>query len=216
MGNEVEQESGEFTPIDEMVISDLDTLKVVADPFRMSILQYLHDPGTVKQVAKKLNRPPTKLYYHFNLLEKHGIITVVETRLVSGIVEKHYQCAAKSYRVRRSLISPGAEDSGEGFDLVLSSIFGDARNDLRESIVAGVVELDEEAPLHRRPLINQAVFRLTLPQAEDLYRRLLTLLEDYKAMDEDETGQSDKMPYKLLLLLHPSSRERLAEESGEE
>jgi hypothetical protein len=58
MDKNFEQESGEFTPIDEMVISDLDTLKVVADPFRMSILQYLHDPGTVKRVAKKLG-PPT-------------------------------------------------------------------------------------------------------------------------------------------------------------
>lgn len=61
---------------------------------------------TVKQIAAKLNIPPTKLYYHFKQLEEHGLIRVVDTRLVSGIVEKLYQARAYSYRVDKGLLSP--------------------------------------------------------------------------------------------------------------
>lgn len=61
-----------FKPTPEMIITDLETLKVLADPLRLSIIEYLSRPGTVKKIAEKLDKPPTKLYYHFNLLENMG------------------------------------------------------------------------------------------------------------------------------------------------
>ena len=79
---------------DAMKITDLESLKVLADPLRLSILEYLMKPSTVKRIAEKLGKPPTKLYYHFNLLEQHGLIQLVDTRVVSGIIEKHYQATA--------------------------------------------------------------------------------------------------------------------------
>ncbi len=44
---------------DTMLISDLETLKVLADPLRLSILEYLVKPSTVKRIAEKLDKPPT-------------------------------------------------------------------------------------------------------------------------------------------------------------
>ena len=77
------------------MIENLETLKVVADPLRLRILDAFGDkPHTVKQIAKVLEIPPNKLYYHVNMLEEHGLIRVVNTRLVSGIVEKTYRATA--------------------------------------------------------------------------------------------------------------------------
>ena len=72
----------DFQPAPVITISDLDTLKVVSDPFRVQILEVLvHEPQTVNQVAEKMGLAPSKLYYHFNMLEKHGLIQVVDTTL---------------------------------------------------------------------------------------------------------------------------------------
>lgn len=197
-----------FTPAVEQVISDLESLKVLADPLRLRILELLRKPGTVKRVAEKLGKPPTKLYYHFNLLEKHGLIQMVETRLVSGIVEKHYQVAARSFRIQRDLLSPGSETFDEGLEVTLKGIFSDAHNDLREALVSGVVRTEEDAPKHRRLRISKGRLNLTTERAGEFYQRLHDLIDEFTAGDDKNEPPPGTQPYTMLLLLHPSSRKQ--------
>ena len=85
----------ENTPAGTFTISDLDTLRVVADPLRNQIVELLiMEPQTVKQIAERLGLAPSKLYYHIGLLEKHGIIEVAETRMVANLQEKDYRAVA--------------------------------------------------------------------------------------------------------------------------
>ena len=57
------------------IIEDRETLKVMADPLRSQILEIVIDsPHTIRQTAAKLGLSASKLYYHFNLLEKHGLV----------------------------------------------------------------------------------------------------------------------------------------------
>lgn len=193
-----------FKPADEFVITDLEALKVLADPLRLKILQYLMKPSTVKIIAEKIDKPPTKLYYHFNLLEKHGLIQMVDTRIVSGIIEKHYQASARLYRVDRNLLSPESAQGDQGLDVTLSGLFGDARNDIRESMQAGVIDTSEDAPEHRRLFITQGPLKLTPEQSTEFYHRLLALVKEFD-IDANEDNP-DAQAYKLLLLLHPSHR----------
>ena len=51
----------EFIQAEQLVISDLETLKVLADPLRMQVLQLLLKPKTVKEVAARSEMPPTRL-----------------------------------------------------------------------------------------------------------------------------------------------------------
>ncbi|PJF28737.1 MAG: hypothetical protein CUN52_11925, partial [Phototrophicales bacterium] len=149
------EETTVFTPADEFIINDLETLKVLADPLRLNIIEYLITPSTVKDVAEKINKPPTKLYYHFNLLEKHNLIKMVFTRIVSGIVEKHYVASAHVYRIAHGLLAPGNVDFEEHLEVTFSGLYGDTVNDLRESIRAGVIDISENAPNYRRMKIFQ-------------------------------------------------------------
>jgi len=51
----------DFVQADEFYIEDLDTLKVVADPLRLQIVEIVFDhPHTVKQVGNKLGLPDRK------------------------------------------------------------------------------------------------------------------------------------------------------------
>jgi DNA-binding transcriptional ArsR family regulator len=199
----------QFTPAEELVIGDLETLKVLSDELRLSILEYLQDSGTVKSVADKLNRPPTKLYYHFNLLEKHGLIQMVNTRIVSGIVEKHYQASALRFRLARGLLSPTSKDFDEQIDTMFTGIFGSARDDLRESLVDGVVETGEDAPAHRSLLLNQSRSLMTVDEADKFYEQLGELLKTYGFTDIDRDSDRkdpNRQLYKITVALHPSSR----------
>jgi DNA-binding transcriptional ArsR family regulator len=204
------EETTIFTPADEFIIHDLETLKVVADPLRLNIIEYLITPSTVKEVAEKINKPPTKLYYHFNLLEKHDLIKMVFTRIVSGIVEKHYIATAHVYRLAPGLLAPGTADFEEHLEITLSGLYGDTLNDMRESLKAGVIDIGENAVNYRRLRMFQGKVFLSPERADEFYTRLNDLFQEFEVgkntVSIDEDAKSDKHPYKLLLMWHPSSR----------
>lgn len=204
------EETTVFTPADEFIINDLETLKVLADPLRLNIIEYLITPSTVKDVAQKINKPPTKLYYHFNLLEKHNLIKMVFTRIVSGIVEKHYVASAYVYRIAHGLLAPGNADFEEHLEITFSGLYGDTVNDLRESIKAGVVDTNENAPYHRRMKIFQGKVYLSPERADEFYTRLHALFHEFEIgktpPNLEELSDSGKQSYKLLMIWHPSSR----------
>src|SRR5688500_17702946 len=115
-------------PEDQFVISNLETLKVISEPLRIQLLELVaEEPRTVKQLAGELGIAATKLYYHVNLLELHGLIRVTSTRIVSGIIEKQYQVTACRFRVERSLLdlTPAAGDTP--LDTLVSSMFDQMR-----------------------------------------------------------------------------------------
>ncbi len=93
-------------PQSTYIIRDLVTLKVIAEPLHTQIYAALvPEPMTIKQVGEQLGIAPTKLYYHFNLLEGAGLIRVVETRAVSSIVERLYWVIAENLEVAPELLS---------------------------------------------------------------------------------------------------------------
>ncbi len=206
MVDEPHKSPAQFQIADAMTINDLDTLKVVADPLRLSILEYLMKPGTVKRIAQKLDRPPTKLYYHFNQLEKHGLIQLVDTRVVSGIIEKHYQAAARAYVVARDLLIPGSAVGDEGLAITLSSVLTDTRNDVLDSINGGVISTDADAPKRARVTLGQKRLQLAPDQAEALLSDLQAVMSKYGALSKANEAAGLGQLFKALLVVHPTSR----------
>ncbi|MTT31122.1 helix-turn-helix domain-containing protein [Terrilactibacillus sp. BCM23-1] len=81
---------------DVYYLNDLEQLKVLCDPFRISILWQLDDmPKTGKMLADKLKLSPSKVRYHLKELERAELVKVVNTSEKNGIVQKFYQPIAK-------------------------------------------------------------------------------------------------------------------------
>src|SRR4051812_45047672 len=121
----------ETLPEKEMVIADLDTLKVIAEPLRLQILQVTVEAArTVKQIAAMVHTPVSKLYYHMNMLEEHGLLRVAGTRVVSGIIEKQYRSSALRLRFDRNLMSTTGAEHAAMLDLVLSTTLDTTRSDI--------------------------------------------------------------------------------------
>lgn len=196
-----------YKPEPEFTINDLETLKVLADPLRLQIVELCTQaPRTVKQVASVLNMPPTKLYYHIKQLEERSLIKVVDTRIVSGIVEKQYQAAAFNYRVDRELFSLTSQAGKEGLNVMLTGLFDDTREDIQKSADADVLDVspdDDDKPLNRSLLISRATLMLTPEAAETFYHRLKALVREYTEHSQsvNEGGQ----PYGVLVTLYPST-----------
>ena len=185
---------------DEIVITDPETLKVVADPLRLRILKLLKQPTTVKEVAEAVDIPPTKLYYHFSQLEKHELIQVVETRVVSGIIEKHYQTAARRFRVDESLFAT-KQEAVEHIDTILSAIFDNAKREVKQSIEAGLMQIGKEAPCEEGTFF-QANICPAPEQLTSFCERLMPLLEECDSWDCAAEGTSYQ-PYGLMVALRP-------------
>ena len=160
-------------PQGTFIIKDRDTLKVVADPLRTQILEVMvSEPQTVKQVAGKLGLAPSKLYYHFGLLEKHGLIEVVETRAVANMTEKLYQATASDLRMEDGLLTVATDEGRDVFHTVIESTIDTTREDLLRSLQARYFHLEQGAPKNpRHVMLTREVSYLPKEKAEELMKK---------------------------------------------
>jgi predicted ArsR family transcriptional regulator len=189
-------------PEKEFVIEDLETLKVISDPRRMQILELVVlEPKTVKQIAKELGITPNKLYYHMNLLEKHELIRVVSTKLVSGIVEKHYQVSAEDITIADGLISISGPEGEDTVGALMTTVFDSSKEEFLRMLKTRSSET--ESLESRTMLIAKEKARMTTAQAKQFGQGLAQLLEDFKASDTEDL---EAQPYVLMATLYPTSR----------
>jgi predicted transcriptional regulator len=189
----------------EFIVDDLEVLKVIAHNTRLDILQSLKRPKTVKDVAQKLKLPATKLYYHVNLMEKHGLIQVVEINLVSGILEKKYQVVARSYRIDNQLLvhqPAGAEDLAR----MLSAIFGVTQTEIQQTVQQTKQNLFQQED-DSAGILWRSTLRLTQEQYKTFYGRINAILDELTTLQskiaEDDTAVSDQNLYGLTIAYYP-------------
>lgn len=164
----------------EVRLISLEELKLISDPLRTHLLEALVSrPRTVKELAADFGLPATRLYYHINLLERHGLIQVVGTRVVSGIIEKRYRAAARQYRVDSALFAQPQPGQEVGLEAMLEFVFDTAKADIRRSVHSGRIDLTQTAPHPQALLIRRGFARFTPAQAKRLYERLLAVIRDF-------------------------------------
>lgn len=185
-------------------IADLETLRAVADPLRVQILELLEvQPLTVKQVAEKLGLASSKLYYHFGTLEKLGIIEVAETRMVANMLEKTYRSAADILDIDPALFSFSKNGDNEPINILLSSTIDATREDLLRSLQARQFQLEQGADEElRRIIINRVVSSVSEKRIEEFQERLLKLIQEFE--EEDKASKSSDQPYALTVAFYPS------------
>ena len=131
------QEAGKQADI--YTLTDLEQLKVLADPLRVRILETL-GPGefTTKQVAEQLGEKPTRLYHHVEALERVGLIRLRRTQQVRGTVEKYYIAVARAFRADPALFRGAANDEKtETMSELVTTVMGNTTQDLLDLVRAG-------------------------------------------------------------------------------
>ena len=192
-------------PQGEFIISDFETLKVVADPLRAQIFELLvQEAHTVAQAAEKLGLGASKLYYHFGLLEKIGLIKVVDTRQVRNMVEKDYRAAYDTIDVSPSLLNFSTTQGQETLQAMLAATLDTTRDDILRSVQARILDLERGAtPRGRRLMLTRETARISAERAEAFYERLAALVKEFSAAD-NAPDDAEAHPYALSVALYPS------------
>ncbi len=192
-------------PAASLRIDDLETVRLISDATRMAILQAFaasDGPLTVKRLGQILAIPATKLYYHVGLLEDRGLVRVVGTRLVSGIVEKSYQPAATSFQIDRSVFGPTGGAVDEVFERIAGAVFDGVRQEVADGVRSGSIVIGESGDRARRMNLSKTVTRLTPERADELRSRIAALLAEFDASDEGP----DAIDLALFSVVYPLPR----------
>lgn len=191
-----------FEPSETMQVDDPEALKLLADPFRSRILDLLRAKvHTAKELAQVLNLSPKKLYYHLKLMEEKGLIRIVSTRIVSGIIEKSYRATAYLFLFGGDLFH-SAPTNGSPLPPGMQSVFETTRTQLEMSFADGLIEQTADAPIDRRMLWLWGMQRLSKEQAENFYSRLEALLDEFD-LAEPALESATYHDYRLFLALFP-------------
>ncbi len=188
---------------DTFVIRDLETLKVIADPIRNQILDILvFTPQNTKEVAEKLGLAPSKLYYHFNMLEKFGLIEVVETRQVSNLIEKYYKAKAAYFMVDSALLNFESSEGKENMYALVESVIITTREDILRSLQARTLQLEQGGESKKRSLIlTRNLSNLNDEKADEFFKRLSDLIEEFSDAD---TKDADDQTFAMTIAMYPS------------
>ena len=207
--SQLEEKEQVHQPEAERLINDLETLKVYFDPMRSKIMRTVaYRPRTVQEIAQELDVPFTRLYYHMNLLEKHGLIRVVETRNLSGAVEeKYYQISARSFVIDRALLTVSSDDSNEkadGLEIILGTMFDDAMGAIRTSIREQKIDIHKTSPEPDSMLVRNG--RMRIPKSKEAYfhQKFLDLIAEMSEPDCD-ADHKDCTEYALMLAFFPNA-----------
>ena len=163
-------------PMDVFYINNLDALKVISDRRRLQLLEKLMErPYTVKQLASELAvEDSTKLYYHVRLLEEHEFIRVVDTQLVSGILENTYRATARRYEVEKELLPNNPAEYNEAMQLV-SAMFSETLEELKrllEYVSVHAEDTERAIPRGTASEIARRKFHLTHTQADEFIQKM--------------------------------------------
>ena len=177
------------------VLETPEEVHALADPLRLDLLRAFGTPRSPKAAAELLGVPTTRVYHHVDVLERAGLIRVVETRQVRGTVERHYRAVASIFQL-------GATISGA------SGAAGTTREDAWSVLSAAMTDLHGAAAaddVDSAPRALAARTRLGL-SAEDL-PAFLADIEDLFSRYEP-TEEDGRTAYRFTLVGFPEGGSR--------
>lgn len=192
----------QFVQQEHIVITSAEIVHMMSDPMRIRIGEALNEPRSAKEIATIFDMPVTRLYYHINLMEEHGMIQVVDTQIVSGLVEKKYQMIARNFSIDGDIFS-GDPKVGRRVDELVGAIFETVRRQLRLLVSKLEAQHDEDnRPSDNLIKISYSLVSLTPTELESFEAELDRLIERY---DPDQADLSpDAEVYSFAAVLYPN------------
>ncbi|MBG0785049.1 MAG: helix-turn-helix transcriptional regulator [Anaerolineaceae bacterium] len=187
-------------------VDDLETLKVLTDPLRIQIMAVLDpEPCTINYVAERLGLSSSRLYYHFNLLESHGLIQVVETRMVNNIVEKVFWTSSEELTVDSDLFKYSSDEGSEYLSRLVISTLDSVREDMIRSLEAEKFNYDHgEEKKQSLLLMSKVQKRIRTEDYLAYQKKLSALLEEYGDLPETGEDGAEMVTVSLACFFYPS------------
>lgn len=158
---------------EHMEIDSLEAFDALVAPRRLQLVEFFAEAGTAREAAERFDVPVTRLYYHINSLLDHGLLKVVAHKKRGGMVERHFQVAARSFRPSRRFM---AQYGSAGLVEVIKLTFASAELALHQSVEAGLVSMERRD--EERVALGYSSLRLTEANLRKLVRQINELIND--------------------------------------
>lgn len=170
-------------------VDDVETFEILSNPTRLRILRNLKTPASVKELAERLGVPPTRLYYHVNLLVEAGVITVAETRKVGAMLEKRYQRTAHSFTASPRLVT-GGHDPVDIARIGAGVVLDGARVDAEAALAAELrsAAAGDSGAFGRTGRMVRSIAHLTAEGAAEIQSMLDAVLQRLEELDVEDDG----------------------------
>lgn len=179
-------------------------LRVLADPVRSFLVYSLvPEPKTAKVLAAELGCPVTRLYYHLQQLEKHELVFVEKTRLVSGIREKHYRAVARELLLDKAAFVDGESVDRRRAEALLGFVFDQTRIEIDRGLADGRIDIRKRGPEVGALVAYRNVLKLSEEQAGRLYSRLQDFWLEYDEIAKHPAD--DGQFYAFTVALYPNA-----------
>lgn len=198
-------ESGKRKPAREvMILTELEQIKVLADPLRIRILEEFFEERTTKQVADRIGEKATKLYHHVEALKNVGLVELTRTRQNRGTLEKYYLAAACQFTADSRAFCAGEDSNDEERDTLRSVI-----STILDTTSAEMLHLAESKDAARKiqteGLLSFVEVCGDKEQIVELRRRLRAVLDWILKIDGYEKKRRGEQ-YRLTLAFYPLDR----------
>jgi len=180
----------------EMWLHDVEAIKVFAHSLRLEIVQLMQEPTTVKAISVELDIPASKLYYHVNLLQKHGLIQVVKQNIEGNLVERVYQVTAREFKLVNPLLSNTVPDESAG--ALFTSMLQATQRDFQQAYAS---RDPAEGTPPRHPFFSKKRFGLTDEQFTSLHAKLDALIQEVTELGTANSQMKDNL-YELTVVFY--------------
>ncbi len=159
-------------------LTTIDEIKTYSDPYRLKIITFLKNnrkEATVKQIADFFEEVPSKVHYHIKKLEKVGIVKLIRTEEIKGIVAKYYSLTAENFKIEDQNIK---DTTQEIYNSQISMVISDYYEKSKEKTIKSIEKRSEEN--FNNISLNFDELYLTKEEFLVLNNEIKTIINKYK------------------------------------
>lgn len=165
-------------------LTSLEQIKAYSDPYRLKIITFLRNNGdaaTVKEIADFFGEVPAKVHYHIKKLEKAGILELVRTKEIKGIIAKYYFLTAESFNIEGEQIKTEAK---QVYKSQILNIVTDYYDKSKEKIITTISNKTNTNNEENSIMLNFRDIYITEDEFVELNYQIKDLLKKYEKKQE--------------------------------
>jgi DNA-binding transcriptional ArsR family regulator len=181
------------------LLEDSGQVRAALSPLRRELLDLLHEPASASELGVRLGLPRQKVNYHLGVLERAGLVRLVETRARRGCTERILQATATEFVVDPQLMGePRTLRSQDRFaaDHLIQVAADTVRDVSRQQAGADQAQ--------KRLLTFTIEAEVSFGQPADVYHFTDALAEAVRAAAADYAVESGGQRYRVVVGGHPA------------
>ncbi|MCA9905805.1 MAG: hypothetical protein KC547_18240 [Anaerolineae bacterium] len=193
-------EHEEFEPQEVAFVRNIETLQIWNNPLHMRVLSAFGPAArSAQDIATLLSLPVDRVQRYIHWLKFHNLIVSIPG---DENEEPKFRVRAYRFRIAPWLLAPTNPQRPHLISVICRLLFDDIEADLRRSLRAGIIDLEQEPPAVNAFFWSRQLLEMTPERACWLQERLYDLVLEASRLSLTDEGE--KTNYTMTALAFPS------------